>query len=498
MNDSNNNFLNPNNSNDNTVNKDFNSILNMQPMNNAMLNTTPPVMDNPINNIGTTPQSGLDIPMQPVIPTMMTPETPTSQAMPTQILNATPPVMDNPINNIGTTPQGGLDIPMQPVTPTMMTPETPMTLNNETISSQTANENLINTIGILPTDTNNMTSVAPSPQSQPTNSENNQNITPQANASSTTENTTGEDEELLKAFIGKNYEKITTRPFNFAGFFFTSLYMFYRKMFLYGFLVFILNLIIINLIDISIISLAINVLIGVFVNKIYLKHAKSKINKIKTSNAQKSFNEIKEICSSKGGTSVGKLFLGLFLEILTGLVVVVVMISIGMLKLVDLIGDLLPGVIQSGNLVEENKTFDGVLSSDTSIKISDEFTIIIPNNFEEGMMNDENSYDYEYSSDSGGFNTCSFSLKAINGYSTAENLITQMATYYTNNNRIETASINNIEWSWFSYPGSFGTSYYYATTKNNKVFLFQYEIEDDAPSDCESYKDQVITSINSK
>ena len=57
------------------------------------------------------------------------------------------------------------------------------------------------------------------------------------------------DDELLKAFIGNNYEKITTKPFNFAGFFFTTFYMFYRKMFLYALIVFLINLVILNVIN---------------------------------------------------------------------------------------------------------------------------------------------------------------------------------------------------------------------------------------------------------
>ena len=52
----------------------------------------------------------------------------------------------------------------------------------------------------------------------------------------TTNINNNDDEELLKAFIGKNYEKITTKSFNYPGFFFNSLYMFYRKMFGLGFL----------------------------------------------------------------------------------------------------------------------------------------------------------------------------------------------------------------------------------------------------------------------
>ena len=51
------------------------------------------------------------------------------------------------------------------------------------------------------------------------------------------------DDELLKEFIGKNYEKITTRRFNIAAFFFNSLYMFYRKMFGYGILTYLIFLV---------------------------------------------------------------------------------------------------------------------------------------------------------------------------------------------------------------------------------------------------------------
>ena len=34
-----------------------------------------------------------------------------------------------------------------------------------------------------------------------------------------------DNDELLREFIGKNYDKISTRQFNIAGFFFTMFYM---------------------------------------------------------------------------------------------------------------------------------------------------------------------------------------------------------------------------------------------------------------------------------
>lgn len=95
------------------------------------------------------------------------------------------------------------------------------------------------------------------------------------------------DEELLKSFVGNNYEKIATRTFNFAGFFFMTFYMFYRKMFLYGILLFLVNLVVLNLINNVIITLLFNVAVGILVNKVYLFYAKRKIEKIKLQNSEK-------------------------------------------------------------------------------------------------------------------------------------------------------------------------------------------------------------------
>lgn len=137
------------------------------------------------------------------------------------------------------------------------------------------------------------------------------------------------DDDLLKSFIGNNYEKITTRPFNFAGFFFTTFYMFYRKMFGYSLLVFLLNLVVLNVINNFAVTMVFNVIVGLIVNKIYLSYAKKKIAIIKANNSQKSPEELKNICASKGGTSVGNIFLGLITEIGIAFVVLFVMMLVG-------------------------------------------------------------------------------------------------------------------------------------------------------------------------
>ena len=178
----------------------------------------------------------------------------------------------------------------------------------------------------------NLTSVNPLPNNninpQPT-TQLNPTSTNNISSQNFTSINQGNDDELLKAFIGNSYEKITTRPFNFAGFFFTTFYMFYRKMFGYALLLFLLNLIVLNVINNFIITLAFNVAVGFLVNKIYLSYAKKKIAIIKASNSQKSLEELKLICSTKGGTSVGKIFLGFITELGIAFVVLFIMALIG-------------------------------------------------------------------------------------------------------------------------------------------------------------------------
>lgn len=201
------------------------------------------------------------------------------------------------------------------------TPIQPQNNFNSQMNNNVSNNNISSTqVNPLPNNNiNAQTTMQPNPNI-------NNNIPQQQNFTSVSQ---VDDDELLKAFIGNNYEKITTRPFNFAGFFFTTFYMFYRKMFGYALLVFLLNLIVLNVINNFIVILAFNVAVGFLVNKIYLSYAKKKIAIIKASNSQKSTEELKSICSTKGGTSVGKIFLGFITELGIAFVVLFVMALIG-------------------------------------------------------------------------------------------------------------------------------------------------------------------------
>ncbi len=238
---------------------------------------------------------------------------------------------NNMFDNNGITPQQPNNIPNGNITPTPLQNETS---NNQTVApmqQQNSNPNQPNN-NYMSSELNGMNSTTANPApvnqqiniQQPQNFSNvGQNYTPNANNFN--------DEELLRAFIGDNYEKIMTRPFNFAGFFFTTFYMFYRKMFLYGILLFIVNLIISNFIikNSFIVSILLGIVVGFLINKVYLYYAKKKIDKIKLENPQKSNEELKNICSTKGGTSVGKIFLGFLAQFGIAFVAIIIMMFMG-------------------------------------------------------------------------------------------------------------------------------------------------------------------------
>ena len=128
---------------------------------------------------------------------------------------------------------------------------------------------------------------------------------------------TTDDEALLKSFVGPNFEKISGRPINFAAFFFSSLYMFYRKMYVYAIvLTLIPNLLIAFLPEMYYLTLIINIAALIAFNPLYMKYATSKVNEIKTKNQGKSQNELMEITRKIGGVSTANIFIGIVVSVI--------------------------------------------------------------------------------------------------------------------------------------------------------------------------------------
>lgn len=317
-------------------------------------------------------------------------------------------------------------------------------------------------------------------------------------------NEISDDEEYLKAFVGKNYEKIKNNNISIPAFFFTELYFFYRKMFAIGFIIGIIHIIIINS-SFFYLGIIINILSMLFVNKIYLLNANNKINKIKASMGASSKEEILNKCTTKGGTSVGLVVGGIILECIIMIIFLIISLFSGFLNLMNsgFLSDFAKSInsaISNGSNYsgEVDAEFDGTIFYDSNINVNDKISINVPEVF---VSDGTGSYEYSYSFNSnpnGTFGNCDVSLGIVSNFSNPEILAKGMAKFYNNNENITTSNINGITWYGLTYSSFYNTTAY-VMSYDNKVYLYEFEMGSDADQvTCQAYNEQIFNSISLK
>ena len=242
------------------------------------------------------------------------------------------------------------------------------------------------------------------------------------------------------------------------------------------------------------------VIFGLLFNKMYIKFASKKVAKISAEESERNQKELEIICSLKGGTSMEKVILGIYVQITMVLVIslIVIIISIAS-KTISMYNGLKNADSTSKNSTQSSK-YDGIVSKNVSLNIRDEYNVDVPSVFE-SISNEDYELEYEYSGDSY-FSGCKFDFYSILGYSKADELINQMIEYYKEHGgSIKESKINDkigkTNWSWFSSE-VISESGYYATTKGKNVYVFEYRIDDGAPSDCRNNINKTLSSIKSK
>ena len=119
-------------------------------------------------------------------------------------------------------------------------------------------------------------------------------------------NTTINRDELLNAYASKNANKVYNRRWNWSAFFFGPVYYLYRKMWIEGLILLILNYIVNNFISNGIVSFILVIVIGVVASllfsKLYTKKANHKIDLILSTNPSRDQALLE--CQRRGGTAV--------------------------------------------------------------------------------------------------------------------------------------------------------------------------------------------------
>ena len=112
----------------------------------------------------------------------------------------------------------------------------------------------------------------------------------------------GDDEDLIKIYVGKNYEKIKKANFSLPTFFFGPIYFFYRKLYALGLGYALINIFIgISALPIIIV---IRVLLATTFSQLYLNIVKKRIEKIKQQNKNIDKETLKLRCKIKGGVNI--------------------------------------------------------------------------------------------------------------------------------------------------------------------------------------------------
>ena len=126
------------------------------------------------------------------------------------------------------------------------------------------------------------------------------------------------NEDLLQAYIGKNYNKIVGKRNNWSAFFFGGLYLLYRKMYLYALIVQLFQSAVISYITSSIMHaniadnrmmiillgvtcLMVLLMISLSFNGLYINKSINNINHIKEKYPKE---KLIDVCKEKGGTNL--------------------------------------------------------------------------------------------------------------------------------------------------------------------------------------------------
>ena len=145
-------------------------------------------------------------------------------------------------------------------------------------------------------------------------------------------NASTDDEELLRIFVGKNYDKLKYQKFNLCMFFFGICYTLYRKMWLLSLIMYGISMAVnIILPELSFIAmLGVNIYLAIKWKDIYIKHCRDKIEELKQTNPNLNKEQFIALLAKKGGTTIVPVIVFVVLYILLfGLIVLFWAILVG-------------------------------------------------------------------------------------------------------------------------------------------------------------------------
>ncbi len=130
----------------------------------------------------------------------------------------------------------------------------------------------------------------------------------------------GLDIQLIKDYIGPNYQNLIQGGFSFPALLFGSYYFCYRKFWAFGIISFVLSF------YTGIIGMILIRIVGGFIFKnYYIAYVKKKIKQYRFDYPNYSYRQLSGMCESNGGVSIGFLIFAIILYIIILLIFIIVM-----------------------------------------------------------------------------------------------------------------------------------------------------------------------------
>lgn len=295
--------------------------------------------------------------------------------------------------------------------------------------------------------------------------------------------------ELTVSYVGPKYQKISMSPFSFCGAFFTSLYYFFRKMYLQGLILMVINAIL-NIISNKnfVIGLGLYlgefIIIGLLTNSIYLSHAEKEVKKIAAQNPNMNQYELQRICSNKGGTSL----------------LMALLISMGISIITSpIINAISPPAWQS--MLDENP--QATIETDKTASLDEVITYQLPTEF---TRKDSGPYPFIIEEEKWirgkklTLTSCAFNIYLVGGADTSKEFLQDMADKEQRYNKVSKEDLGE-QGIWDSY--TYDTNEYYYTYLAQKIkghiVLVSYRTDARATDNmCETHLKNIMSSIEKK
>ena len=282
---------------------------------------------------------------------------------------------------------------------------------------------------------------------------------------------------LVKAYVGKNYDKYLRSNFSAFAMVFGSFAFFCRSMYFTGLFFFIFQLSILyffrELLYIVIaVYIVLAMIMALIINPLYLFYVRKKVRSIKKKHPKVSQGDLNNICSKKGKNN---LLMALLLQI-----VLVALVLFAVIKLVgfDYFKDIYNDIVRIFEKTKENVEFNGELKFN-DLNIEDYFSINIPDDY---RKEDDTLVSYTYVTEGvGDNNACSFKFGGIDGYNNSKELLSKIADYYKLGEEIDSVKHNDLDWNLLYVTSDVGKTYYRATDIDNNVVLFVFVSGSDTP-----------------